>query len=164
MDVPKESDIYKRLKTLGFELPPAPPGLETFCLVRPMGNDLLYLSGLGPDIPGQKEIKGKLGTDVDIEEGQLAARCTILNALSVLHNYLGDLNRITGFIKLLVLVASDPSFYFQPQVANGASELLLGVFGDTIGKSSRSAIGVAVLPQNIPVEIEMIIQYTSSGG
>lgn len=154
-----EKDVYERLKELGLVLPPPPKGLETFQLVQPMTGDLLYLSGLGPAIPGQVDLLGKLGAELDMTQGQQAGRRTVLNALSLLHEYLGDLNRITGFVKLLVFVASDPAFYEQPLVANGASQLLLDVFGEKVGKSARSAIGVAVLPKNIPVEIEMIVRY-----
>jgi len=154
-----EKGVYEKLKELGLVLPSAPKGLETFQLVQPMTDDLLYLSGLGPAISGQDELSGKLGAELDMAQGQRAARCTVLNALALLHEYLGDLNRITGFVKLLVFVASDPAFYEQPLVANGASQLLLDVFGENVGKSARSAIGVTVLPANIPVEIEMIVRY-----
>lgn len=160
MSMQHKSGVYKRLMEMGLVLPKAPEGLPTFSLVRPLSEGVIYISGLGPAIDGHEVISGKLGAGVSIEKGQEAARNTILNTLAVLHDYLGDLNRVTGFIKLLVFVASDPSFLEQPTVANGASAFLIELFGEEIGCSARSAVGVAVLPKDIPVEIEMIVKYS----
>ena len=154
-----KNDVYKRMEELGIELPPVLSDPPTLKLVRPLADGLLYLSGMGPALIGQEEIHGKLLDGCDEETGYLAAQNVILNALAVLHQYLGDLNRITDFVKMICFVACKPEFERQPQVANGASDLLISIFGEDIGKSARSAVGVAALPGNIPIEIEMIVRY-----
>ena len=101
---------------------------------------------------------GKLGRDYTLEQGQEFARNSMLNVLAVLKREIGDLNRVRSVVKLLVFVASDDEFYQQPQVANGASALLGELFGQEMGIPARSAIGVNVLPGNLPVEIEAIFE------
>ncbi len=152
-------NVYERLQELGITLPPPLSDPPTLKLVRPLAEGLLYVSGVGPAMIGHDEIHGKLLDGIDEKMGYYAARCTALNSLAILDQYLGDLNRITDFVKLLCFVAGRPDFENQPQVANGASELLISVFGEEIGKSARSAVGVAALPGNIPIEIEMIVRY-----
>jgi enamine deaminase RidA (YjgF/YER057c/UK114 family) len=151
------SNVYEKLKELNLELPepPKPAGLYTQCVG--FGKNLIYTCGVGPNLNGIEKIKGKLG-DLSIEEGQEAARCCALNILAILHRDLGDLNRIKRFVKCLALVASTNDFYSQPKVANGASQLLIDLFGEERGRPARSAIGVNVLPGNIPVEIEYLIE------
>jgi len=151
------SNIYDKLKSLGLTLPEPPQkaGLYTQCIE--FGKNLVYVSGCGPDLNGVEKLKGKLG-ELSIEEGQEAAKCCALNVLAILHRDLGDLNRIKRFVKSLSFVASTNDFYFQPKVANGASCLLIELFGEEKGCSARSAIGVNVLPGNIPVEIEYLIE------
>jgi enamine deaminase RidA (YjgF/YER057c/UK114 family) len=100
---------------------------------------------------------GHLGKDVTIEEGQLAARLTGISMLSTLKSYIGDLNKVKRIVKVLGLVNSEPSFAQQPMVMNGFSNLMVEVFGER-GKHARSAVGVAALPNNISVEIEMIVE------
>jgi enamine deaminase RidA (YjgF/YER057c/UK114 family) len=151
-------DIYKKLKHHNLEILPATPKGGIYTPVRLFGEKFLYLSGVGSLNRKDPDILGKVGCEVSLEEGQEAARRSMMNILSNLHHYLGDLNRIKSFVKLLVFVASDSDFHQQPQVANGASELLRDIFGEEIGLPARSAIGTNVLPNNIPVEIEVLLE------
>ena len=150
-------DIYEKLKDLGLELPPPPPLGGIYKPVKQVGN-LLFVSGQGPTSKDGSEIKGKVGADRTIEEGQQAARFCALNALSVLHHYLGDLNKIKSTVKILAFVQSAPGFGRQPEVVNGASQLLADVFGKERGIGARSAIGTNELPDDITVEIEFIFE------
>ena len=150
-------DIYQRLEELGIELPVAPTPAGLYTQVVPFGSNLCYMSGCGSTSDSCK-LTGKVGGELTLEQGQAAARSTAINMLSVLHRDLGDLNRIARWIKVLGFVASDPSFYDQPKVMNGASQLILDVFGDPAGRPARSAIGAPSLPGNIPVEIEALIE------
>ena len=149
-------NVYENLKKLGFELPPLPPKGGIYKPVKQVGN-LLYISGQGATEKGIPVMEGKLGKECTMEQGQKAAQICTLNALSVLHDYLGDLNKIKSVVKTLAFVASADNFNQQPVVANGASQLLLDVFGED-GVGARSAIGVNELPGNIPVEIEFIFE------
>jgi enamine deaminase RidA (YjgF/YER057c/UK114 family) len=149
-------DAYENLRKLGLELPPPPPPGGLYVPVKQIGN-MLYTSGQGPTRDGKPLITGKVGAELSIEEGQRAARLCVLNLLSVLHAYTGDLNRIKNAVKVLALVASAPGFGQQPLVVNGGSQLLIDVFGDR-GKHCRSAMGTSELPGNIPVEIEAIFE------
>ena len=150
-------DVYAKLKELGLSLPEAPAkgGVYTPCKLTEDG--YAYISGCGPAIGGQ-QIAGKLGQEFSIEEGFQFARNCMLNVLAVLEKKIGDLNRVTDVVKILVFVASDDNFYSQPQVANGASSLLVSLFGEDVGAPTRSAVGMNVLPGNIPVEIEAIFK------
>jgi enamine deaminase RidA (YjgF/YER057c/UK114 family) len=98
-----------------------------------------------------------LDKDLDIEKGKAAARVCVLNGLSAIRNLIGDLDKISKIIKVVGYVASDPSFVNQPAVVNGASDLILDIFGEN-GRHARTSIGVASLPLNSPVEIEMIVE------
>ena len=161
-EIDKSNGVYAKIKELGIALPSPPDEPPALRLIRPLGPDMLYVSGVGPNFKGQlpnEEIHGKVGGGINQEEAYLAAQNTALNALAVLEDYLGDLNRVTEFVKLLVLVASVPIFSNQHLVANGASDLLITLYGENVGKSARSAVGVAVLPGDIPVETEMIVRY-----
>lgn len=149
-------DIYTRLADLNLELPKLPPRGGIYKSVRQVGK-LLYISGQGATIEGAPIITGKLGTDCTIEEGQQAARLCVMNALSVLNDYLGDLGRIESVVKVLAFVASGPNFNMQPKVVDGASKLLADIWGED-GIGARSAIGVAELPGDIAVEIEFIFE------
>lgn len=150
-------DIEKKLKEkeITIPAPPAKGGLYRPC--QEFGENLAYISGCGCIIDGVP-VAGKLGQDFTLEEGQLFARNSMLNVLSALKAQIGDLSRVKKVVKILVFVASANDFYQQPQVANGASQLLVDVFGEEIGLPSRSAIGVNVLPGNLPVEIEAIFE------
>lgn len=152
-----DMDVYKRLDALEINLPPPPPLAGIYKPVMRAGN-LLYVSGQGPTENGTPLMTGKVGRERTIEEGQHAARLCVLNALSNLHQYLGNLNEIKSVVKLLVFVASAEGFDRQPEVANGASQLLSDIFGREHGVGARSAIGTNELPGDITVEIEFIFE------
>lgn len=151
-------DVNQRLEELGIVLPEVPARAGLYVQVKEFGEKLVYVSGCGPDLGGVEELKGKLGSETSIEKGQLAARNCMINALAILKKNLGDLNRVKSIVKMLAFVASADDFYSQPLVANGASQLLVDVFGQEAGCPSRSAIGVNVLPGNIPVEVELLVE------
>ena len=121
-----------------------------------VGNTV-YLSGHGPDKPEGGQVFGKLGKDLSIEQGQAAARLTGISLISTLRGYIGDLNRVKRIVKVVGLVNCTPEFAQQPQVMNGCSNLLVEVFGDR-GRHARTSVGVNALPNNIAVEIEMIVE------
>lgn len=151
-------NISERLKELNITLP-APAeraGLYNTSVI--FNENLLYTSGFGPNNNGMKHYEGKLGAEYDINEGKTASRQCILNLLSFIQQEVGNLDRIKKVVKMLVFVNSAEGFYRQPEVANGASELLVEVFGEEIGLSARSAVGVYTLPGNIPVEIELVVE------
>jgi len=148
-------DVYAKLKELNLTLPQLPVKGGIYKRVRQAGN-CLYLSGIVPVVDG-KLLTGKVGGDCSIEEGQEAARICVLNALSVLHEHLGDLNKIKGLIKTLTFIRSADGFNQQPKVADGASGLLQDIWGED-GVGARSAIGVNELPGSVPVEIEFIFE------
>ena len=146
-----------RLAALGLELPDAPSPIANYVPAVRTGN-LLYLSGSGPAArPDGTSPKGKLGTDLTVEEGYEAARLVGLNLIARLKAELGDLDRVKRVVKLLAMVNSSPDFNQPPAVANGCSDLLVEVFGEA-GRHARSAVGMATLPNDIPVEIEMIVE------
>ncbi len=155
-----EGKIEQRLKELGIELPPvwgAPPGMNFISNVQV--GELLFLSGHGPTGPdGRLAYQGRVGETVLVEDGYKAARLTGLNLLATIQNALGTLDRVVKFVKVLGMVNAVEGFGQQPQVINGASDLFVSVFGEEIGKHARSAVGMGSLPNNMPVEIEMIVQ------
>ncbi|HEV7663993.1 MAG TPA: RidA family protein [Chloroflexota bacterium] len=148
----------ERLRELSYTLPTPPPPIGTYVGAVRTGN-LLFLSGKGPTLAGGKEWRGKLGAELSTEEGYQAARDTMLNLLAVLRAELGELSRVQRVVKLLGMVNSTPEFDQQPKVINGASDLLVDVFGER-GRHARSAVGMAALPNGIPVEIEMIVEVS----
>lgn len=150
-------DVYAILKEKNITLPEPPPKGGVYAPCKISGN-LAYISGCGCIIDGC-EAAGKLGKDYTVEQGQVFARNCMLNILAVLQREIGDLNRVKNVVKILAFVASDDEFFQQPQVANGASGLLGEIFGQEIGIPARSAIGVNVLPGNLPVEIEAIFEF-----
>ncbi|EJL39588.1 RidA family protein [Brevibacillus agri] len=152
------SKIENRLQQLGYTLPPPPPTMANYVSCVRTGN-LLYTSGAGCYVDGKPLYLGRLGADVTIEEGYEAAKITALNLLSMLKAELGDLDRIVRMVKLFALVSSAPDFYEQPRVINGASDLLIEVFGEA-GKHARAAAGTSVLPFNNPLEIELIVEVS----
>ncbi|MGN1070770.1 MAG: RidA family protein [Candidatus Fimadaptatus sp.] len=149
-------DVNEIMKQKNITLPEPPPRGGVYAPCRIVGN-LAFISGCGCII-GDMTAAGKLGRDYTLEQGQEFARNSMLNVLAVLKREIGDLNRVRSVVKLLVFVASDDEFYQQPQVANGASALLGELFGQEMGIPARSAIGVNVLPGNLPVEIEAIFE------
>jgi enamine deaminase RidA (YjgF/YER057c/UK114 family) len=146
----------QRLTELGIELPtPMPPGGSYVPAVR--AGDLLFLSGAGPVRSDGKSVTGKVGTDVSLEEAREAARLTGLQLLAVLRAELGSLDRVERIVKLLGMVNCAPGFNDTPKVINGCSDLLDEVFGYP-GRHARSAVGVAELPFDIAVEVELIAE------
>lgn len=151
-----KSNVDKRLKELGIELiTPSAPVANYVKAVR-VGNTI-YLSGHGPDKPGGGLITGKVGTDLTIEQGQEAARMVGIALLSTLKKEIGNLDKVKRIVKVTGFVNAVASFEKHPQVMNGFSNLMVQVFGEK-GKHARSSVGVASLPTNIPVEIEMIVE------
>lgn len=148
----------RKLEELGLALPPPSNPVASYVPAVQTGN-LLFLSGQGPTSDGRPVYTGKLGGALSEEEGREAARLCAVNLLAVTRAELGSLDRVGRIVKLLVLVASENGFDRQPFVANGASDLLLDVFGEA-GRHSRSAVGSNQLPFDIPVEIEMIAEVT----
>lgn len=155
-------DVYENLEKLGIKLLGPTPKGGIYTLIKPYGKNLLQVSGTAPHNAVNENMAGKLGAEYTIEEGQEAARRCMINILSNLHHELGDLNKIKQFVKLLGFVASAPDFYEHPQVINGASQLLKDIFDEEKGLPARSAIGVAALPWNIPVEIEVVVELNEN--
>jgi enamine deaminase RidA (YjgF/YER057c/UK114 family) len=147
----------ERLAELGYELPAPNPAVGSYVGAVTVGNTV-FVSGHGPYRDGEFVFTGKLGREVDVPTGQQAAALTIVNLLASLKEEIGELSRVKRVVKLLVLVNSDPEFGEQPKVANGASDLLIEVFGPERGRHARSAIGMGALPFAIPVEIEGIFE------
>ena len=146
----------EKLKELGIELPTPPTPVANYVPVVQTGN-LVFLSGHGPLKDDGTMIVGRVGEDLSLDEGYQAARRVAIALLASLKAATGDLNRVVRIVKLLGMVNSTADFTDQPKVINGASDLLVDVFGDK-GKHARSAVGMNVLPGNIPVEIEMIVE------
>jgi enamine deaminase RidA (YjgF/YER057c/UK114 family) len=146
-----------RITELGLIFPPFPKPQGVYRPAVQVGS-LVYLSGHGPLKPDGSLITGRLGADLDTSSGKEAARVTGLALMATLKQYLGTLDRVRRVIKTLGLVNSAPSFTEHPAVINGCSELFAEVFGLENGIGARSAFGVAALPGNIAVEIEMILE------
>ena len=145
-----------RLAELKITLPPAPKPVATYVPAVRAG-DLLFLSGTGPFKDGAIAFAGKLGKDLTVEQGYEAARLTLLNALAMVRQELGTLDRVTRVVRLTGHVASAEGFTQQPAVINGASDLLVQIFGDA-GRHARLALGAAELPLNMAIELELILQ------
>ncbi|GAC1656931.1 MAG: RidA family protein [Gemmatimonadaceae bacterium] len=151
-----------RLKELGIELPSAPKPLASYVPSVRTGN-LVYLAGQGPLAGGKPTVTGKVGAELTEEEGYKAARATILVSLAALRAEIGSLDRVVRIVKVVGWVNSAPGFTRQPWVINGASDLLVEIFGEA-GRHARSAVGANELPLNIPVEIEMIVEIAPGPG
>ncbi len=153
------ADVYEILKQKGLTLPPPPPKGGVYTpVVEFGGGKLLYCSGCGPDLGEGGTVIGKVGRDLTLEQGQLAARNCMLNLLANLQYKIGDLNKIKRFVKVLAFVNSADDFYQQPQVVNGGSELIRDLFGEEAGLPARSAIASNALPGNIACEIEVLVE------
>jgi len=148
--------IEQRLAELKIELPKAAVPVANYVPVVTVGN-LAFVSGQVTIWNGEFKYKGKLGKEFTLEDGQAAARLCALNVIAQVRNALGDLDRVKRVAKLTVFVNSVDDFTDQPKVANGASDLMVEVFGDA-GKHTRSAVGVNVLPLNVAVEVEAIFE------
>jgi len=145
-----------KLVELGITLPPAPKPVATYIPAVRAG-DLLFLSGTGPFKDGRIAFAGKLGRDLTVEQGAEAARLTLLNALAMVRQELGTLDRVVRIVRLTGHVASAEGFIQQPAVINGASDLLVQIFGEA-GRHARLALGAAELPLNMCIELELILQ------
>ena len=148
--------IEEKIIELGYTLPETAKPLAAYIPAIRAG-EYVYTSGQVPTVGGELKYKGKIGTDLTLEDGQKASIICALNGLSAIKGILGDLNKIEQIIKLTVFVNSATGFTDQPKVANWASEFLGSVFGDA-GIHTRSAVGVSELPINSAVEIEMIVK------
>jgi len=148
--------IEEKIKELGFELPLAAKPLAAYVPAKQVGN-LVMTSGQVPLLNGEIKYKGKIGKDLTEEDGIKAAQVCALNCLAAIKDLIGSLDKIEEILKLTVFVNSPEDYIAHPKIANGASELLLNIFGDK-GKHVRSALGVSGLPLNSAVEIEMIVK------
>ena len=145
----------QKLKELGLELPQVTAPVGSYIPATQWGN-LVFTSGQLPVRQGQLAYTGKLGGEVSIEEGYEAARTCALNALAAIKDVVGSLDRVEKVVKVVGFVASAEGFTSQPQVVNGASDLLKEVFGEA-GVHARSAVGMAELPLGAPVEVELVV-------
>ena len=157
--------IEAKIEALGLVLPAplnAPPGMRLpFAYVRVRGNRA-YIAGHGPQNPDGSLAKplGKVGADLSLEEGYQAARLVALSILGSLKRTLGDLDRVTAWLRVFGMVNSAPGFTQQPSVINGFSDLILELYGAEAGQHARSAVGMAELPVGIPVEIEAEVEIS----
>ncbi len=150
-------DIEERLDSLGITLtePTLPKSIKIVLATRV--NNLLYLSGSGPNRADGTRVTGKVGIDLTVEEGYEAAKLVAIRHLSVLKKELGDLNKVERIVKVLGMVNAGSSFTQHPKVINGYSETMVAVFGER-GMHARSAVGMSSLPWNIACEVEAIVQ------
>jgi enamine deaminase RidA (YjgF/YER057c/UK114 family) len=158
-----QGPIERKLRELGLELPPplsAPAGVVLpFRMVRIHGNRAL-IAGHGPQAPdgSMAEPLGKLGRELTVEQGYAAAQLTALAMLGSLRRALGDLDRVRAWLRIFGMVNSAPGFNRQPSVINGCSDLILELYGPQRGAHARSAVGMAELPFDVPVEIEAEVE------
>jgi len=148
--------VESKLVEMGLELPAPPAPVANYVRAVRTGN-LVFVSGHGASRDGQLVYRGKLGADLDVATGYEAARLVMLNCLTSLKEEIGELDRVTRIVKLLGMVNCAPDFGEQPEVINGASDLLTELFGER-GRHARSAVGMAALPRGIAVEIEMVVE------
>lgn len=146
------------LSRMGIALPASIPPVGNYARARSAGS-LLFLAGHLPDSAGVPQFMGKLGREISVEEGYRAARLSMVNSLGTIKTSLGDLRRVKRFVKLLGMVNCLADFVQQPDVINGASDLLDEVFGKEIALHSRSAVGMHSLPRGNCVEIETILEF-----
>jgi enamine deaminase RidA (YjgF/YER057c/UK114 family) len=146
----------ERLSQLGIDLPSPPDRKVGNFVSTKICGGFLYVSGHGPSRDGEYLYCGKVQSAISVSTAREAARLTVLNALASVRRDIGSLDRVTEVVKLLGMVNSDPDFEAQPRVVDGASDLLVEIFGER-GRHSRSAVGVAALPFGICVEIEMVL-------
>lgn len=151
--------VADRLAELGLTLPPVAAPVAAYVPAVVTGQ-YVYTAGQLPFVDGALPVTGKVGGSVDAETATAQARVAALNALAAVESVAGSLDRVARVVKVTVFVASDPSFTGQPGVANGASTLVGDVFGDA-GVHARSAVGVAVLPLDAPVEVELMVELTA---
>jgi enamine deaminase RidA (YjgF/YER057c/UK114 family) len=150
----------QRIIELGLDLPPAPKPIGLYKPVLVSGN-LLYISGQGPVKPDGSLMTGKVGSEITLEEGKLAARQVALTMISIIKEHFGDLNKISRLVKTLGMVNCTPDFTQMPAVINGFSELMAEIWGEENGIGVRSSVGMVSLPGNIPVVIEAVFEIIS---
>jgi enamine deaminase RidA (YjgF/YER057c/UK114 family) len=149
----------EKLTALGLSLPPVATPAGAYVPAVRSGN-LVWTAGQVPFVDGKLPVTGKVGAEVDAATAKNLARTCALNALAAIAAEIGDLDKVVRVVKVVGFVASAPGFFGQPGVINGASELLGEVFGDA-GRHARSAVGVAVLPMDAPVEVELVVEIAS---
>ncbi|MCK4393817.1 RidA family protein [Candidatus Bipolaricaulota bacterium] len=154
-----DETVEQRLEELDFKLPVVPKPVAEYVPAKHVG-DLVYVSGQGPIRDGKPVYVGQVGAEVTREEGYEAAQICALNGLAAVKALVGSLEQVEEVVQVRGFVNSAPHFHEQPKVVNGASELLVKVFGER-GRHARAALGTSNLPGNIPVEIEMIIRTRS---
>lgn len=152
--------IDEKLAALKISLPTPPKPVGSYVPAVKAGN-LVFVSGQIPIIEGKVEYQGKVPTDLSVETAQKAARVCIVNALAQLRAEIGTLDNVSRIVRVSGFVNSEPDFYDQPKVINAASDLLFEIFGDR-GRHSRIAVGVASLPLNSAVEIDMVAQVSQA--
>ncbi len=150
--------VEAKLKEMGLTLPPPPPPVANYVRAVRSGN-LVFLAGHGPRRADGTWITGKVGKDMTVEQAYEGAKQVALNLLASLKEHLGDLDKVKRIVKVLCMVNAIPEFTQHPQVANGASDLLVALYGEA-GRHARSAVGMGSLPNNICVEIEMIVEVS----
>lgn len=148
-----------RLAELGLTLPPVAAPVAAYVPAVRVG-DLVYSSGQLPTVAGQLVATGKVGGEVSVETAAECARIAALNGLAAVSDQAGGIDKIERVVRVVIFVASTPDFIAQPQVGNGASNVVGEIFGDA-GRHARSAVGVAVLPLDAPVEVEVVVQLRS---
>ncbi|OFV92720.1 MAG: hypothetical protein A3F68_06450 [Acidobacteria bacterium RIFCSPLOWO2_12_FULL_54_10] len=148
--------VEEKLRQLGLELPSPPAPVAAYLPCVRTGN-LLFISGQIPKEKGELKFLGHLGGNLTLEDGVQAARLCALNALSIVRQETGDFSKVRRIVKLTGYVASAPGFHDQPKVVDGASQLLVELFGDR-GKHARAAVGVNELPLGVAVELDMIVE------
>lgn len=149
--------VASRLSELGIELPAVAVPAGAYVPAVISGN-LVFTAGQIPLVDGKLMATGKVGQEIDVDFAREIARRCALNAVAAVQSVIGDLDRVKKVVKVVGFVSSDPSFTAQPQVINGASEVLEQIFGE-VGIHARSAVGVAVLPLDAPVEVELIVEF-----
>lgn len=154
------TDAESLLQASGLELPEIPPSIANYVRTVRTGR-YVFTAGHGPLRPDGTYVTGKLGRDLDVEQGYAAARLTAIALLSSLRAELGDLNRVERIVKVTGMVNATPDFVDHSQVINGCSDLLVEIFGDR-GRHARAAVGMASLPRGFAVEIEMIVEVGES--
>ena len=152
----QKPDYEKKLKDLGITLPAPKKPIANYVRSVRVGN-LVFLAGHGPSNPDGTDITGQVGKELTVQQGYDAAKTVGLNLLSSLKSEIGDLNKVKRIVKVLGMVNCAEGFTQQPQVINGFSDLMVSIFGEN-GKHARSAVGMYALPNNISVEIEMIVE------
>src|SRR6267378_3410714 len=155
----RPTSAERRLRQLGIKLPTPPEPFGIYGEVVQTGN-LLFLTGMLPTVGREAKFIGRIGAELDVQTGREAAYLAALNALAVARQHLGSLDQVTRIVRLGVLVATSGDVREQPKIADGASELLQGVFGKD-KNPSRLVYGVASLPLGVPVELELIFEVSA---